>query len=164
MAANEHSLDDLVKSVGDRLKQSRVMLATAESCTGGWVGEAITSVPGTSHWYDRGFITYSNAAKREMLGVSTDTLSRFGAVSEQTARAMAEGALTHSRARVTLAITGIAGPDGGTEDKPVGFVCFAWAGHQRDTVSECLKFDGDRRQVRAQSVQHALEGILRFTA
>jgi len=162
MNDTQTSLADIVRDLGRILKEKKEMLATAESCTGGWVGEVITAVPGTSHWYDRGFITYSNVAKREMLGVSTDTLTRFGAVSEQTARAMAEGAVNNSQARVALAITGIAGPEGGTAEKPVGYVCFAWAGRQRETLSECVRFDGDRRQVREQSVRHALEGMKTF--
>lgn len=159
---NIADISGIVRDLGRILKEKKEMLATAESCTGGWVGEVITAIPGTSHWYDRGFITYSNAAKREMLGVSTDTLARFGAVSEQTARAMAEGAINNSQARLALAITGIAGPEGGTAEKPVGYVCFAWAGYQRETVSECVRFDGDRRQVREQSVRHALEGMKKF--
>jgi nicotinamide-nucleotide amidase len=158
----EQALQKTIGLVGSKLKEKKEMLATAESCTGGWVGEVITSVPGTSHWYDRGFITYSNAAKREMLGVSTDTLTRFGAVSEQTARSMVEGALQNSQARYALSITGIAGPEGGTPEKPVGYVCFAWGGHNRETVSECVRFDGDRQQVRLQAVQHSLDSLVRF--
>lgn len=157
MPVDEQKLQDTIRRLGSKLKEKKEMLATAESCTGGWVGQTITSVPGTSHWYDRGFITYSNAAKREMLGVPTDTLARFGAVSEHTARAMVEGALQNSQARYALSITGIAGPEGGTPDKPVGYVCFAWAGHNKDTVSECVHFDGDRQQVRIQAVQHSLD-------
>ena len=156
MSEIEQALLDAVNAIGNKLKAKKEMLATAESCTGGWVGEVITSVPGTSHWYDRGFITYSNAAKREMLSVPTDTLTRFGAVSEQTARAMAEGVLHNSQARYALSITGIAGPEGGTPEKPVGHVCFAWAGHNLETVSECVRFDGDRQQVRSQAVRHSL--------
>jgi nicotinamide-nucleotide amidase len=157
MSEIEQALLDAVNAIGTKLKAKKEMLATAESCTGGWVGQVITSVPGTSHWFDRGFITYSNAAKREMLGVPTETLTRFGAVSEQTARAMAEGVLPNSQARYALSITGIAGPEGGTPEKPVGHVCFAWAGHNLETVSECVRFDGDRQQVRSQAVLHSLE-------
>ena len=157
MSEIEQALLDAVNAIGTKLKAKKEMLATAESCTGGWVGQVITSVPGTSHWFDRGFITYSNAAKREMLGVPTETLTRFGAVSEQTARAMAEGVLPNSQARYALSITGIAGPEGGTPEKPVGHVCFAWAGHNLETVSECVRFDGDRQQVRIQAVLHSLE-------
>ena len=155
----DQSLLDTIASLGASLKEKKEMLSTAESCTGGWVGQAITSVPGTSHWYDRGFITYSNAAKREMLGVPTGTLARFGAVSEQTARAMAEGAVRNSQSRFALSITGVAGPEGGTPEKPVGFVCFAWTGHDRDTFSECVQFKGDRQLIRQQAVSHALQGM-----
>lgn len=162
MTELEQTLLDTVRLVGRKLKQKKEMLVTAESCTGGWVGQVVTSVAGTSQWYDRGFITYSNASKREMLGVSTTTLARFGAVSEQTARAMAEGALQHSQARFALSITGIAGPEGGTAEKPVGYVCFAWAGQKLDTASECIRFDGDRQQVRMQAVHHALAGVAQF--
>ena len=140
-----------------------MMLATAESCTGGWVGQVVTAVPGSSHWFDRGFITYTNNAKQQMLGVSTDLLARYGAVSEQTARAMAEGALERSDAQVSLAITGIAGPGGGTRDKPVGTVCFAWAMEDRDTQTKRLQFDGDRQAIRQQAVAEALSGLLALT-
>ena len=138
--------------------------ACAESCTGGWVGQVVTSVSGSSHWYDCGFITYTNQAKRKLLGVSTDVLARYGAVSEQTARAMAEGALANSRAQVSLAITGIAGPGGGTREKPVGTVCFAWAGENRETWTMRCQFNGDRTEVRRQAVEAALTGLLDFIA
>jgi len=138
------------------------MLVTAESCTGGWVSQVITSSPGSSHWFDRGFVVYTNVAKREMLDVSTDVLARFGAVSEQTVRAMAEGALRHSRAQFSLAISGIAGPGGGTEEKPVGTVWFAWAGRNRETRTQKQQFSGDRQQVRAQAVETSLRGMLEF--
>ncbi|MFV1998075.1 MAG: CinA family protein [Acidiferrobacterales bacterium] len=155
-------IEQLATQIGNELKSRNLMLATAESCTGGWVGQVVTSVPGSSHWYDRGFITYSNGAKRELLGVSTGVLARFGAVSEQTARAMAEGALAHSRADVSLAITGIAGPGGGTEEKPVGTVWFAWVGKDRETRTERRQFDGDRSAVRRQAVEAALLGLSGF--
>ncbi len=158
----EKKLIAIVEAVGQKLKENKRMLATAESCTGGWVGMVITSVPGTSHWYDRGFVTYSNTSKREMLGVPAEVIARFGAVSEQTARAMADGALKNSNAWITLSVTGIAGPEGGSEDKPVGLVCFAWAGRKQETVSESRIFEGDRQEVRAQAVQHALEGVIKF--
>ena len=138
------------------------MLATAESCTGGWAAQALTSVAGSSEWFDRGFVTYTNRAKREMLGVKTAVLARHGAVSEQTARELAEGALAHSHAQVALAITGIAGPGGGTPEKPVGTVCFAWAGKQHETRSAQHHFTGDREAVRRQSVATALQGLLDF--
>jgi nicotinamide-nucleotide amidase len=137
------------------------MLATAESCTGGWVAQAVTSIAGSSKWFERGFVTYSNAAKHEVLGVSRKTLKKFGAVSEETARDMARGALARSRARVALAVTGIAGPGGGSAAKPVGTVCFAWAGRS-GVRSETRRFRGGREAVRRRSVVRALEGVLEF--
>lgn len=155
-------LEAIAQQVGSELNARNLVLVTAESCTGGWIGQVITSVPGSSRWFDRGFITYTNQAKRELLGVSTDILARFGAVSEQAVRAMAEGALANSRAQVSLAITGIAGPDGGTADKPVGTVWLAWAGTNRDTHTEYRQFQGDRTAVRRQAVVAALTGLCEF--
>ncbi|BAV34041.1 competence damage-inducible protein A [Sulfuricaulis limicola] len=155
-------IETLARAVSHELKRQGLMLVTAESCTGGWVAQMITSVSGSSEWFERGFVAYTNLAKREMLGVKTTILSRYGAVSEQTARAMAEGALTHSHAQVALAITGIAGPSGGTPEKPVGTVCFAWAGKKRDTNSIKQVFSGDRESVRRQAVAAALQGVLDF--
>jgi nicotinamide-nucleotide amidase len=153
-------MEDLAKRVGERLAASGQVLAIAESCTGGWVAQAVTAIAGSSEWFDRGFVTYSNDAKQEMLGVRADTLARHGAVSEQTAREMAQGALARSKATVTLAITGVAGPGGGSAEKPVGMVCFAWA--SRQTIrTETIHFSGDRESVRRQSVIHALEGVLK---
>ena len=120
-------LEELSEQLGARLLERGEWLVTAESCTGGWVAQTVTAIAGSSGWFDRGFVTYSNAAKRDMLGVPETTLDRHGAVSEATARAMAIGALEHSRGDWSVAITGIAGPSGGTPDKPVGTVCFAWA-------------------------------------
>lgn len=156
----ERTLFDLSQQVGAALKVHGLMLATAESCTGGWVGEAITSVPGSSHWYDRGFITYTNDAKREMLDVSANTLSSHGAVSEETVCEMVAGALKHSRAQVVLAISGIAGPGGDVPGKPVGTVCFAWGLAGEPPASETVHFSGDRTAVRRQAVIHALRGVL----
>lgn len=136
------------------------MLATAESCTGGWVAQAATAIAGSSAWFDRGFVTYSNPAKTDVLGVPAALLARHGAVSEPVARAMAEGALARSRAQVAVAITGIAGPDGGTAEKPVGTVWFAWAMQGQGTRAEQRRFGGDREAVRRQSVAIALEGLL----
>jgi nicotinamide-nucleotide amidase len=153
------TIDKLAARLGRRLKDSRKLLATAESCTGGWVSQAVTSVAGSSAWFDRGFVTYSNAAKRELLGVKRSTLVRHGAVSEATAREMARGALRRSRAGVALAITGIAGPGGGSPGKPVGMVCFAFAG-KRIIRSETRRFTGGRAAVRRKSVVHALKGVL----
>ena len=154
--------ETLARSVGHELKKQGLMLAAAESCTGGWVAQIVTSVSGSSEWFERGFVTYTNLSKREMLGVKTMILSRHGAVSEPTARAMAEGALANSHAQVAVAITGIAGPTGGTPEKPVGTVCFAWAGKKRDTVSAKHLFTGDREGIRRQAVATALQGLLDF--
>ncbi|HET7298717.1 MAG TPA: CinA family protein [Burkholderiales bacterium] len=153
-------MEDLAKRLGERLAASGQVLAIAESCTGGWVAQAVTAIAGSSDWFDRGFVTYSNDAKQEMLGVRADTLARHGAVSEQTAREMAQGALARSKATVALAVTGVAGPGGGSMEKPVGMVCFAWA--SRQTIrTETIHFSGDRESVRRQSVIHALEGVLK---
>lgn len=135
------------------------MLVTAESCTGGLVAAAITDISGSSHWFERGFVTYSNQAKTEMIGVPAELIDKHGAVSEPVARAMAEGALLNSRAQISLSITGVAGPGGGTADKPVGMVCFGWS-DRVTTVVETKHFKGDRTQVRNQAAQHALRGVL----
>ena len=150
---------ELAERVGRELTTAGALLVTAESCTGGWVAQVITSVPGSSQWFERGFVTYSNAAKEEMLGVERATLERHGAVSEETAREMALGALRHSPGTVAVAITGVAGPSGGTPAKPAGLVCFAWA-TRSETRIESRHFAGDRESVRRQSVVHALQGVL----
>jgi nicotinamide-nucleotide amidase len=154
------TLTTLAALVGARLKAKGLRLATAESCTGGWVAQTVTAIAGSSDWFDRGFVTYSNEAKQEMLGVRPETLVTQGAVSELTAREMAAGAIAHSRAQIAVSITGIAGPGGGTADKPVGMVCFAWATKQRDAVADTRHFQGDRESVRRQSVIAALQGVL----
>ena len=154
------TLDALAAAVGARLKEKGLTLVTAESCTGGWVAQAVTSASGSSEWFDRGFITYSNEAKREMLGVRPETLERHGAVSEETAREMAEGALAASRAQIAVAITGVAGPTGGTPQKPVGMVCFAWALRGGPVGAATHRFAGDREAVRRQSVVVGLQGVL----
>jgi nicotinamide-nucleotide amidase len=153
-------MNELAQRIAERLLARGALLATAESCTGGWAAQALTALAGSSNWFERGFVTYSNAAKEEMLGVRPETLARHGAVSEETAREMAFGALGHSRAVVALAITGIAGPSGGTRDKPVGMVCFAWALKGSPPRSETRHFAGDREAVRRQSVERALAGVL----
>lgn len=157
---NEARLDSLAAAVGKKLQSRKLRLATAESCTGGWVAQAVTSVAGSSGWFERGFVTYSNDSKQEVLGVRAETLSRRGAVDEETVREMARGALAASRADIALAITGIAGPGGGTADKPIGTVCFAWADRARLLKSETRRFKGNRRSVRFQSAMRALEGLL----
>ena len=150
---------ELARRVGEALKAKGLRLVTAESCTGGWVAMALTAVAGSSDWFERGYVTYSNAAKREDLGVAEATLRRHGAVSEETAREMAAGALKKSGGQVALAITGVAGPAGGTPDKPVGTVCFAWTDGSK-MRSATKRFDGDRERVRRQSVVHALQEVL----
>ena len=152
-------MEKLARLVGRTLLKKKQRLVTAESCTGGWAGQAVTSIAGSSDWFERGFVTYSNAAKRELLKVRKSTLTRHGAVSEQTAREMARGALRRSRGTVALAITGVAGPGGGSKDKPVGMVCFAWA-KGRALRSETRRFKGNRQSVRRQSVVHALKGVM----
>lgn len=154
------TLDLLGTLVGARLKERGLLLACAESCTGGWVAQTVTAVAGSSAWFDRGFVTYSNQAKKDMLGVPAQTLESHGAVSEATAGAMAMGALTHSQAHVALSVTGIAGPSGGTADKPVGMVCFGWARTGAEAQTQTRHFGGDRESVRRQSVIHALQGVL----
>ena len=134
-------------------------LSTAESCTGGLVSAACTELSGSSAWFERGFVTYSNAAKTEMLGVPAALIEAHGAVSEPVARAMAEGAVRHSAAQVALSITGVAGPTGGSVDKPVGTVCFAWA-TPSGVFSERLHLSGDRAAVRYAAAEHALIGLL----
>ncbi len=161
----ETELAELAERVGQKLRASGRRLVTAESCTGGWVAKALTDVPGSSQWFECGFVTYSNAAKVRDLGVSPGTLERFGAVSEQTVREMAEGALKVSRANVSLAVSGIAGPDGGTGEKPVGTVWFCAAAREDtaiDIIAEQQLFEGDRAHVRSVSVQHALRMVLRL--
>jgi nicotinamide-nucleotide amidase len=153
-------MDDLAKRVGQRLKAAGQVLVTAESCTGGWVAQAVTSIAGSSDWFERGFVTYSNASKQELLGVEQSTLKKQGAVSEQTAIEMAQGALARSKGTLALAVTGVAGPGGGSREKPVGMVCFAWA-RGENIKSETRRFPGDRDSVRRQSVIHALEGVLK---
>ena len=157
---DQKALEALATAVGAALLGTGQRLATAESCTGGWVAQSLTAIAGSSDWFERGFVTYSNTAKQEMLGVSPATLDQHGAVSEATAAAMAAGALRHSHADWALAITGIAGPGGGSADKPVGSVCFGWAGPDGCIAVESRRFEGSREEIRAQSVAYALAGIL----
>lgn len=147
--------------ISTRLLARGQMLATAESCTGGMIAAACTDLAGSSQWFERGFVTYSNAAKVQCLGVPADLIERHGAVSEAVARAMAQGAVAHSAAQVALAVTGVAGPTGGSADKPVGTVWFGWQ-VQGATHSELRRFAGDRAAVRAQTVRHALARLARL--
>ncbi len=154
------ALSRLAAELGTRLLERGEVLATAESCTGGWVSMCVTAIAGSSNWFDRGFVTYSNSAKAEMLGVSKKTLVRHGAVSEPVVIEMASGALLRSQAQWALAISGVAGPAGGTPEKPVGTVCFAWAGPDGFAEAETCHFPGDREAVRRASVEHALRGLI----
>ena len=149
----------LAKQVGKALKSRGMMLATAESCTGGGIAQAITKVSGSSDWFDRGFVTYSNTSKEEMLGVAPHTMKDHGAVSEATAREMADGALQYSRAQISLAVTGIAGPTGGTPEKPVGTVWFAWVSKGK-AKAVCHHLTGDRDAIRVKATRIALQGVL----
>jgi nicotinamide-nucleotide amidase len=157
---SDEELHQLAAELGDKLRARDWMLATAESCTGGWVGQLLTSLPGSSHWYERGFITYANAAKIEMLGVPAETIDEHGAVSEQTASAMAAGALKHSHAQASLAISGIAGPGGGTPQKPVGLVCYGWALADGTVMSSTCRLDGNREEIRSRAVAASLRGLI----
>ena len=153
-------LEALAGRLGALLVNEQLKLVTAESCTGGWVAQCLTAIAGSSAWFDRGFVTYSNEAKQELLGVPPDMLAEHGAVSQPVAVAMAEGALRNSRADWAVAITGIAGPTGGSPQKPVGTVCFAWGCRDGRIVTSTRHFPGSREDVRAQSVEHALSGLI----
>lgn len=160
MQARDAELYALAEQVGQALQASGRVLVTAESCTGGWLGQAITAVPGSSAWYAGGMITYSNIAKQVQLGVSVDSLNSYGAVSETVVREMAWGALQGSEAHVAVAISGVAGPDGGTIDKPVGTVCVAWSLGNDNIIAKTYYFQGNREAVRAQAVVIALQGLV----
>jgi nicotinamide-nucleotide amidase len=159
MSTIDDSLVSLARALGAAAMARAATIATAESCTGGLVAGAITAIAGSSAWFERGFVTYSNLAKEQELGVARSTIERFGAVSEETARAMAEGAIRASSAQWAVAVTGIAGPDGGSPEKPVGTVWFAWAGPAHLQALR-RQFDGDRGAVREASVRVALEGLI----
>lgn len=153
-------LQGLAERLGERMLAAGMQVALAESCTGGWVAKIITDIVGSSSWFDRGFVTYTNESKHELLGVSADTLATEGAVSAATVAAMARGALARSHAQLSCAISGIAGPGGATPTKPVGLVWFAWAVRDTDVRTEQQIFAGDREAVRRQAVAHALRGLL----
>ena len=161
MHKKDEELCNLVKSVAAVLSSVEMDLATAESCTGGWVAKVLTDVPGSSIYFDRGFVTYSNQSKHDMLGVKEETLLLHGAVSEAIVSEMAIGALELSTASMSLAVSGIAGPTGGTENKPVGTVCFAWMIRGDVPIAETVYYEGGRDEVRRQAVIHCLEGVLK---
>jgi nicotinamide-nucleotide amidase len=156
----EAEVDGLLVKIAARLNERNWKMATAESCTGGWVAKCCTNLAGSSAWFDRAFITYSNGAKEQMLGVSHDDLVKFGAVSEEIAGQMATGAKMHAGVDVTVSTTGIAGPDGGTPSKPVGLVHFGWCIGEGPVSCDAAIFKGDRNSVRQQTVLHALRGIV----
>ena len=156
----DRELFELAAGVGRVLRARGQMLVTAESCTGGWVSECVTMVSGSSEWFERGFVTYTNVAKQEMLGVRFETLDSHGAVSEETAREMVAGALARSHGHVAVAVSGVAGPTGGTAQKPVGMVCFAWGMRGAEPYATTRLLSGDREAVRRQSVIVVLEGVL----
>ena len=158
-------LQDLARRVGERLREHGLYLTAAESCTGGWICQEITSVAGSSAWFERGFVTYSNTAKQQLLGVKIATLEAHGAVSREVVLEMARGALANSQAQVAVAVTGVAGPDGGSEAKPVGTVWIAWArrdarGLEVSAEARCFSYPGSRRNVRRCTVVDALAGVL----
>ena len=156
MSAQETSIEKMVQQLADKLTAQGWMLATAESCTGGMIAAACTDLAGSSQWFDRGFVTYSNAAKAEMLGVPAELIAQHGAVSEEVVRAMAEGAICHSHAQVSIAVTGIAGPGGGSVQKPVGTVWVGWC-VANTTHTQLLTLDGSRQQIRHMTVHAALQ-------
>ena len=155
----EQIKQSLCRLVADLLLKEQLLLATAESCTGGLIAGACTDLAGSSQWFDRGFVTYSNAAKTDMLGVDAALIAQFGAVSEQVAASMAQGAVKHSAAQVSVAVTGVAGPSGGSVEKPVGTVWIGWC-VSSETTTELCHFEGDRAMVRALTVQRALQGLI----
>ena len=157
---DDPQIEELVRRLAETLEPRGLMLVTAESCTGGWVAKAATDVPGSSHWFEGGYVTYTNRAKQGMLGVEPATLQAHGAVSEATVAEMAAGALARSEAQVSLAISGVAGPGGGTAEKPVGMVCLGWARKGDTPVTRTERFDGDREAVRRAAVRAALDGVL----
>ncbi|MGF1698237.1 nicotinamide-nucleotide amidase [Vibrio lamellibrachiae] len=159
---NEQLNKQLSKQVGQLLLETKQIMATAESCTGGGVATSITDIAGSSAWFDRAFVTYSNEAKMEMLGVKQETLEQYGAVSEPIVVEMVNGALSHSKATLAVSISGIAGPGGATEGKPVGTVCFAWASNCDWRKVETIYFEGDRESVRSQAISHALQSVIDY--
>lgn len=157
---DDHTLAALARDTGSALAQAGLRLVAAESCTGGWIAKLITDVAGSSAWFERGFVTYSNEAKIELLGVAAPLIHAQGAVSESTVLAMAEGALRHSEGDLSVAVSGVAGPGGGSPAKPVGTVWLAWARRGGESRARRLQFDGDRDAVRRQAVAEALAGVL----
>ena len=157
---NQEKLEKISSELGELLKLKDYSFTCAESCTGGWVGHALTSIPGSSEWFGSSFVTYSYEAKIQILGVSSEDLDNFGAVSEEIVEQMVSGALHKSGANVGVAISGIAGPAGGTDTKPVGTVCFAWKMEGQDVITSTEYFAGERNEIRYSSVERALMGTI----
>ena len=155
-------MTNILIKVSKKLHEKNLSLVSAESCTGGWVAKQITDLAGSSAIFDRGFVTYSNQAKQEMLGVLKNTLDHYGAVSEQVVAEMVAGALKNSQADIALSISGIAGPEGGTDEKPVGTVCFGWMKRGEKTVVKTVLLAGDRSEIRRQAVDVSLAGIIKL--
>ena len=158
----DDDLIELAEQLGNLLKAQKKRIATAESCTGGWIAQEITEISGSSVWFDRGFVTYSNLAKMEMLGVKKETLEKYGAVSAETVKEMASGALKNSAADCVVAVSGIAGPDGGTVEKPVGTVFLGWQEMSRELQCIRLQLNGSRYEIRRQAVERALAKMYRL--
>lgn len=152
----------LAQQLGKLLMEKNQQLVTAESCTGGGIAYALTTIPGSSNWFERGYITYSNAAKEQSLGVNPSTIETYGAVSAQTANEMAEGALKNSQAQVSIAVTGIAGPGGGTPEKPVGTIWFGWAGYNFATQTRYVNLHGERETIRYQAIAYSLTELIKI--
>jgi nicotinamide-nucleotide amidase len=154
--------DKQIKAIAELLKKMNWQLVTAESCTGGLIAGYLTEIPGSSAWFERGFVTYSNLAKEELLAIPKTLLEEYGAVSEPVALAMATGALAHSAGQIALSVTGIAGPDGGSVEKPVGTVCFAFAADNMNPLTLKKQFSGNRQEIRLAATEEALSGILAY--
>lgn len=159
LSNNEQSIAEIIGLIADLIQKKGQMLVTAESCTGGMIAAACTDLAGSSNWFERGFVSYSNAAKTDLLGVDAALISQYGAVSEEVVRAMAAGAIARSKAQVSVAVTGVAGPGGGSFDKPVGTVWFGWS-VAGQLSCEVMCFEGDRAAVRAATVRHALARLV----
>ncbi|MCF7980521.1 MAG: CinA family protein [Pseudomonadales bacterium] len=155
-----NEITSLLVKTSEALLDQGLLMATAESCTGGWIAQQATSLAGSSDWFDCGFVSYSNAAKQSMLGVTTESLNREGAVSEAVVIEMVQGAIAASRAQVAVAVSGVAGPAGGSQAKPVGTVWIAWGKQEQRVIAKCFHFQGDREQVRWQTVVAAYQGLL----
>ena len=160
MAPSEQELTELAEQLGECMKAKGMKLASAESCTGGWLAKIITDIPGSSAWFTGSVVSYSNEAKQSLLGVNESTLNEFGAVSGETVLEMTDGLFSHTDADVAVSISGIAGPDGGTDDKPVGLVWLSWGKRDKSVFANPFNFDGDREDVRKQSIKQALNCLL----